>query len=190
MCKRKKRENIPNDYWKKKGFDCNEEFLIYQYLCGNLKNKNKIKVEKRFYKYKSWREYVEKTIVNYDQETLLEFLHFVELKRRQCDIDTGMHTAILIPLAVAMTSSGIVGSILEVIKDSNTTTNVSGSYSANFLTIILLILIIAVILITFFCGLYFILYNIIEPYIKSKNETSFWEDCLIIVKNKLEKDEK
>lgn len=81
---------------------------------------------------------------------MLEFLHFVELKRRQCDIDTGMHTAIFIPLAVAMISSEVVGSILEVMKDLNTTTNVSGSYSSSFLAIILLIIIIVVILITFF----------------------------------------
>ena len=185
MWKGKKARKTPNEYWKGKGFDSNEEFLIYRYLCGDLRNKNKVKEEKRFYKYKSWREHVEEIIENYDKETLSEFLHFVELRRRQCDIDIGMHTSIIIPLVVAIISSGLVGSIFEVIKNPSTTTNVSESYNSDFLVIIFCIFILLVLMIIFVFGLVFILYNIIDPYIKSKNETSFWEDCLIIVRNKM-----
>ncbi len=188
MWKEKKQEKSPNEYWKGKGFDSNEEFLIYRYLCGNLRNKNKVKDEKRFYKYKSWREHVESIIEDYDEETISEFLHFVELKRRQCDINIGMHTSIFIPLIVAITSSGLVGSALEAIKNQGTTTSVSESYNFDLLVIILCALILLIIIIIFTFSLVFILYNAIDPYIKSKNETSFWEDCLIIVKNKMKKD--
>lgn len=190
MWKGKKQEKNPNEYWKGKGFDSNEEFLIYQYLCGNLRKKNKISEEKRFNKYKSWCEHVEEIIENYDKETLSEFFHFVELRRRQCDIDIGMHTSIFIPLVVAVIASGFVGSILEVIKNPSTTTNVSESYNSDFLVIILSIIIFLILMIILVFGLVFILYNIIDPYIKSKNETSFWEDCLVIVRNKMKEDEK
>lgn len=189
MWKGKKRENDPNEYWKEMGFDSNEEFLVYQYLCGKLRNKNKIREEKRFYKYKSWREHVEEIIENYDKETLSEFLHFVELRRRQCDIDIGTHTSILIPLVVAIMASALVEGTLEIIKNPSTTTNVSESYNPDFLVIILCIFVLLILMIIAALGLAFILYNVIDSYIRSKNETSFWEDCLIIVKNKMKEDE-
>ena len=128
---------------------------------------------------------MEGTIENYDKETLSEFLHFVELRRRQCDIDVGMHTSILIPLVVAIMASTLAGGILEVIKNPSTTTNVSESYNLNFLVIILYVFALLMLMIIITLGLVFILYNVIDPYIRSKNETSFWEDCLIIVKDKM-----
>lgn len=190
MWKRKKQENTPNEYWKGRGFDSEEEFLIYRYLCGDLRNKNKIKEEKRFYKYKSWCEHVKRIIENYDEEAMSEFLHFVELKRRQCDINMGMHTSIFIPLVVAITSSGLIECILEIMKNPSATTNVSESYNLDFFMIILCIIVYSILMVISVFGLVFILYNIIDPYIKSKNETSFWEDCLIIVKNKIKEYEK
>lgn len=188
MWRRKKQENIPKEYWKKKGFDSDKEFVIYQNLCGNLKAKKKIEKEKQFYKYMSWREYVEEKIEKYDEETLTEFYHFIKLKRRQCDIDTGMHISIFIPLVVAVISNGIVQCVIETMINLYSPENASGNYDLNVLGLILGIAAMSVLMFILGLSMYFLLRDVMDPYVKSKNETSFWEDCLEIVKNKIEKE--
>lgn len=187
---KKKQENNPRRYWKEKGFDSDEEYKIYQFVCGrlSLRGKRKINKEKQFYGYKSWQMHIEEIIECFEGELLSEFYRYIMLNRRQCDIDIDMHTSIYIPLIVAMTSGGLVQCVIGIATNSNVTASTLHGSGSSVLMGLLCAIILFIFMVLLGVGLCIIFYSLIDPYIKSKNETCFWEDCLEIVNNKMEED--
>lgn len=183
----KRREKVGytlRKYWKDtKGFDSNEEFQIYQYLCGNLKEKaaKKIDEKKKFKKYKTWREHVEELLKDWDNDTLSEFYHFIKLERRYCDIDMGMHTSFAMPFVITITAGALIPWLLNSDFLEGIEIQQMGIIEQFFMFILFL-----VIIYIFAIVLAFTIVSILSPYVKSKNEMVFWEDYLEIVESKME----
>lgn len=47
MIKRESDEKKQQEFWKECGFDMNEEFKIYRFLCGNMSKRERKKMEMR-----------------------------------------------------------------------------------------------------------------------------------------------
>ena len=183
MSWKKKPKNDLREYWKNEKFDCDKEFLIYQYLCRNIRCKakiNKIEENNRFKDYKSWRQHILEILNGYSEDTIAEFYHFIKLRERLCDIDMGMHISTCVPLIVAFVGGILAQGVLEMVK-SFSQNNVS---NVIVLAIYSIVIVIFGVVLTF--TLTFILYVIVSPYVKSKNEASFWADCLEVVEEYIE----
>lgn len=193
----------PKEYWKKEiGFDVDKEFVIYQYLCGNLKAARKIKrieEDKRFREYKSWRKHAEEIIRKCDAETLREFFHFLKLQDMECNIDVGMHTSMITPFFVALLGGELIQVVIQLgsaISDQMDFTPVLQVMSKGGIESALA-LIAAAILFCFFIGFTAILVTAVifpfgfvwKRYIRSKYLTAFWRDYLDITKAVIEEKE-
>lgn len=172
------RESKLRKYWREQGFNSSDEFLAYQYLCGNIRSKkkiNKMAQNKRFENYESWREHIEEILGQYDRDRRTEFYHFAKLSKRQCDISMGMHTSAFAPFMVALIAGILTQGIVEIVKYYSKNKILSEiEFIVNYIGLILLGALLFFILIIVF-------YILVIPYIESKNEVSFWADCLEIV---------
>ncbi len=181
---KKKQRNNYEEYWKKRGFDSNKEFLIYRYLCGKSRRWpkiNKIGKSELFRTYESWKEHIEGIINNYEEDKLSEFYHFVKLKERACDIDISVSASFLLPFIVALIAGMTAPELMKGLM----------SYAEykinNWIEFIAVMIGFIISIMIIFAGTVIILREVLLPYITSKKETSFWKDCLEIVEEKLKK---
>lgn len=175
----------PKQYWKGKiGFDSNKEMLIYQYLCGNIK-KSKLKQlddTKKFREYKQWKEYVEKILLNCNDNDLLEFYRFIKQQARLCNNILGMHTNFALPLVVSIIACWFIPKLLDTVAYSN-----MQMQQSSFLENIILFAICSLaIIISFLIVACFFIY-FLGDYINSKRESVFWEDYLEIIVAEIDK---
>lgn len=171
----------PKQYWKNKiGFNSNEELLIYQYLCGTIKRKNlrQLDTTKKFHEYKAWRNHVEKTFINCENDNLLEFYHFIKLNSRSCNSIKEIYTHFAMPLIVSIVAGGFINSIL-----SSSTLVQQSSFLGQFI----LFIISCFLIIMFFIIITYIFMHFFKDYINSKNEIFFWKDYLEIVEIEINK---
>ncbi|MCM1427713.1 MAG: hypothetical protein NC118_14020 [Eubacterium sp.] len=190
MKNKKKNRYNPRGYWKEHHkFDSNEEFLIYQYLCGNIKKKEekKLSKEKKFQKYKAWRQHVEKFVsqFNNDNDTLLEFYHFIKLEARHCNNEMGLNTHFAMPFVVAVVSGGIIPWLLNS-GFSQKEQVIQGTVLEQVLMYIILLICIYIIA----GSIALFLIHFLLEYINSKNEAAFWGDYLEIIEEKVQEKER
>lgn len=114
MIKRESDEKKQQEFWKECGFDMNEEFKIYRFLCGNMskRERKKWKCEKRFYSYWKWRSYVEEKLRNLNNPILCdEFAHYLNL-RQEGEEEYGMTlSTFMIPAMAAIFASYIMKTV-------------------------------------------------------------------------------
>ena len=174
MSRKNKQINNREEYWRKKGFDSNREFLIYQYLCGRLRRQskiNKIDKSKQFRTYKSWKEHIEGIVNAYKEDELSEFYHFIILRERACDIDISVSTSLLLPIVVALIGGIVAQNVIYMLI------SVMEFKANNLLEFIAAIIVLFFVVMVVFFIMVIIFREVLLPYIKSKNETSFWSDC-------------
>lgn len=85
MDKRKNLTYIGKNYFD---FDSEYELIIYKYLCNirlNNKELGKLKNEDKFLTYMQWKEYISTKYKNYNDNALLEFMHYLNQKIRNED---------------------------------------------------------------------------------------------------------
>lgn len=184
MNRKKKQRNNYEEYWKKRGFDSNKEFLIYQYLCGKSRRWpkiNKIDKSELFHTYESWKKHIEGIINTYEEDKLSEFYHFVKLRERACDIDISVSASFLLPFIVALITGITAPDLMKGLMSF-------AEYKINnWIEFIAVMIGLSIFIMIIFVGMVIILNKVLLPYITSKKETSFWKDCLEIVEEKLKK---
>lgn len=132
MCMWKKRENPPNKWEEKIGYNFNEEFALYFSIYGEkelthsklpkfwsrLKNKRKPKniPKQSFETYNAWERYVMERYSCYDEEILIEFQHYLEFKESTSEITDNIWGALVLPIAVAIITSTLSGITLTGIS--------------------------------------------------------------------------
>ena len=106
----------PKIYWDKH-FDFKEEFMIYQYLCGNLKKKRtRKKVKEKFIYYKDWKHYVKEKYKEMDEQLLQEFLRYLNTKKRWEASETERISIIWIPFLIVVITRTLE-EYLKIIKE-------------------------------------------------------------------------
>lgn len=188
----------PAKYWEQEMHFCGKkEFLIYQYLCGDLKGNKIKKVEEnlRYTSYSKWNEHVKDIIKGKEKSKIEEFYHFLRHKKRLCDITDGLISVLAMPVTVAILAGYLVSQIAdpEIPQLLNVSEIASVCGGSGFLQkIVVLVIYISIVLILgsvivvfIVLPLYLLLSYIVKTFFVTKQEILFWEDLIEIVKKEL-----
>lgn len=102
--KNKKCEYYPDEFWSKE-FDYDEEYLIYQYLCGSIKKRKirRVNEQVRFTRYAAWKAYVYNKFKGEERLQLKEFIRYLNNKNQKLGGIKNIINVVAIPFLVTGT---------------------------------------------------------------------------------------
>ena len=97
-------------------FDVEYELIIYKFLCNiHLENKEirKINEEHKFITYVQWKDYIVSKYKAYEDDMLIEFIHYLNQKIR--NVDSGYeYYGIFIPILLTILSDKLYEQLITI----------------------------------------------------------------------------
>ena len=174
MYNRKKKNNktLAQIGTEKYKFDFYSEQIIYKDLCClrlNWREKRKLSKLQKYYRYRDWKNYIEKKYKAAGKEALIEFSRYLNQQLRNREISRD-YWKLAIPVVFTISVTEVLSKLLPILYD------MYGEYG-NFVNVI----VVSLAIVLFMIFIMFVIWNTMEPMWESNTEKNFLSDYKEII---------